>query len=289
MAKDTKRARSRGREREIMPATGRERDAGKDAADNSLDAGEAAGDGTVDPGRDPVPSPPSWRELLQAGQVRFDQAVGLDDIGRPGAGQRAWHPVSKLRTLLVPDVAAYVASVDGDEDVRRWCLLTLAGALGAGTVTSSGSWRLDMRAGVIAFGSPPARRGDRRAIERYLPGCALHEAGTWIGPSWRGPSPDRVRGSFERYRRTEDVPWISPGSLRRFVIEQLACRAPDLFPDDVAAWLGLCPQRGRLHRKGWFRPDIPAVLQAMDALLRDIDRQSGGVLLRAGGRAATHH
>ncbi|PXW61483.1 hypothetical protein [Methylobacterium sp. B4] len=265
MTRDTKRARSSGRDREAVPATEWERDVGVDAG----------------------LSPARHRELLRSGQIRFDRTIQVDELIRPGAGQRTWHPASKLRRLLLSDVAAFVASVEGDEDVRRWSLLTLAGALGPDVVTSSGRWRLDLGAGIIAHPARPDRCGGPPETATYLPGCALREAATWTGASWRGPSPDRIRRSFERYRRTEGAPWISPGSLRRFVLGELWHRAPELFPDDVTAWLGLRPRAGVIRRRRWSQPDIFAVLRAMTPILHDLNRHSRGALLRAGGQGAT--
>lgn len=289
MTEDSKRARRCGREREAVPEAGQERDIGGDPIGNSPALMEAAGDGAVDQGWDAALSPSLRRELLQAGQVRFDHVVGLGEIGRPGAGRRIRHPASERRGLLVSDVAAFVATVGGEEAMRQWCLLTLAGALGSRAVTSSCSWRLDREAGVLVHGPGPRSklrgRPRHRPTERFLPRCALRAAGA-SGP---GPSRDQVGRRFERYRRTPGTPWIAPGTLRRFVIGELYRRAPELFPDDVSAWLGVRPSRGWIRRKRWFRPNIPAVLRAMDALLRDIDRQAGGALLRAGGRATTHH
>ncbi|GBU15823.1 hypothetical protein AwMethylo_00380 [Methylobacterium sp.] len=321
MTDTDRRARSRGREREAMPDAGPLRDANGPAAGDGASrkggrvrpgrgtrtggrdahaAGGGAGGGptprtdaaSADGGVGPavpgmaagrVRSPEPQRALLQGGQLRFEADLHADAYVQPGAGHRKRHYEDSLRTPTTPEVAAFVAAMADDEDARRWCVLTLAGALRPGVVTSARRWRIDPEAGALIHEGgryATAWRG-HPATEVLLPPCALAEAAAWTDEPWRGPEPGRFRRRFERHRRTSAALFVTPSSFRRFVFEELWRRAPGLVPHGVAAWLGL-------RRRTWnrFQPhcraDVAAVLRAVDDLVRDLDRRSGGTLLRAG-------
>jgi hypothetical protein len=197
---------------------------------------------------------------------------------------RNWH-------CTMDQMAAFLRHIADNEPLRRWCLLALCFACRAGAAVKATRSQIDRELcrGLVLYRLNPKNRRQQRSKYRPtlpIPEAALAEFESWPEEVWVGRSLRRLRYAFERAALDLGLgPDHIPSSVRDFMATYLRRAYVDygvpFVPDQqIEMWMGH-RRKGINHLYGQFSPEYLLLANlAVEAILLDLDRRSGGVLFR---------
>jgi integrase len=210
------------------------------------------------------------RIVLGAAQI----AKALD---RPAPEADNWHPEPDEMALVLREFA-------DDEPMRRFCLLMLG--FGGRPITAWRAKRCQLtwqQFDTHPNGHPFSKNKTHPMLP--VPPSILTELWSWPEEHWVALSETTVRARFARVGRKLGLPRLKPSCLRDYVATALRTAEEDYGVDFVEeelreVWQG--HRRDTMNRKYGRFPQryLRKPRMAADAMLRDLNERSGGVLFR---------
>ncbi len=208
-------------------------------------------------------------------------------LGVPEPGARNWH-------ASLEETAAFLRLIQHDEKLRRWTLLELAFVCRADAAAAATSAQVDLRQGVYHL-NPAGRRQQKHKYRPSLPlpPSLLAEISCWGEGRWVGEEVVELRARFKAAgARLGLGPDFVPSSMRDFgatMLREAYVRygCPVVPEHQHKMWMGH-REKSINHLYGQFSPAyLLFARNAIECVLHDLDRLSGGVLFRNARAAGT--
>ncbi|MFY9294912.1 MAG: hypothetical protein WAP03_30150 [Methylorubrum rhodinum] len=208
-------------------------------------------------------------------------------LGVPEPEARNWH-------ASLEQTAAFLRLVQDDEKLRRWALLELAFVCRADAAAAATSAQIDQRQGVYHL-NPEGRRQEKHKYRPSLPlpPSLLAEISCWGEGCWVGEEVVDLRARFKAAgaRLGLGIDFV-PSSMRDFgatMLREAYVRygCPVVPEHQHKMWMGH-REKSINHLYGQFSPAyLLFARNAIECVLHDLDRLSGGVLFRNARAAGT--